>query len=294
MKQMTLIEMDGFLKGKRIPRDLKVNETNAEYLVRKFGELESKIALLEVQLKLSEAAERAWESSMMQACGEDGPKSVADKFAELEAKCAALATDNEKAMEAMRQADAAVKLAHEKFSALAAESAMLKQRTQQLIDIISNTDNNYCMCGSAMKNHVHGGCGYPTGMFDYYYNQWLDSDNKTPATDAFLAEVRAQGVTEYSSKRGFSFQHGSIHAHFGTGDVMVGSVTFENGDAGINFAPVREKTGGVGTHYEWTKGKTAEQVDSVFVIASSNAEGLEVIRDKLSEAIAQLRKGVQS
>ncbi|ENQ8138184.1 hypothetical protein ACEQ3I_005008, partial [Escherichia coli] len=82
MKQMSLIEMDGFLKGKCIPRDLKVNETNAEYLVRKFGELESKIALLEVQLKLSEAAERAWESSMMQACGEDGPKSVADKFAE--------------------------------------------------------------------------------------------------------------------------------------------------------------------------------------------------------------------
>ncbi|HAI7293199.1 TPA: hypothetical protein HJV81_001831 [Escherichia coli] len=199
MKQMSLIEMDGFLKGKCIPRDLKVNETNAEYLVRKFGELESKIALLEVQLKLSEAAERAWESSMMQACGEDGPKSVADKFAELEAKCEALATDNEKAMEAMRQADAAVKLAHEKFSALAAENAMLKQRTQQLIDIISNTDNDYCMCGSAMKDHVHSGCGYPTGMFDYYYNQWLESDNKTPATDAFLAEVRAQGVKSLSN-----------------------------------------------------------------------------------------------
>ncbi|EFI6283104.1 hypothetical protein D9H87_13140 [Escherichia coli] len=196
MKQMSLIEMDGFLKGKCIPRDLKVNETNAEYLVRKFGELESKIALLEVQLKLSEAAERAWESSMMQACGEDGPKSVADKFAELEAKCAALATDNEKAMEAMRQADAAVKLAHEKFSALAAENAMLKQRTQQLIDIISNTDNDYCMCGSAMKEHVHSGCGYPTGMFDYYYNQWLESDNKTPATDAFLAEVKTEARKE--------------------------------------------------------------------------------------------------
>lgn len=197
MKQMSLIEMDGFLKGKCIPRDLKVNETNAEYLVRKFGELESKIALLEVQLKLSEAAERAWESSMMQACGEDGPKSVADKFAELEAKCAALATDNEKAMEAMRQADAAVKLPHEKFSALAAENAMLKQRTQQLIDIISNTDNDYCMCGSAMKDHVHSGCGYPTGMFDYYYNQWLESDNKTPATDAFMAEVRAQCLNAF-------------------------------------------------------------------------------------------------
>ncbi|EFF1407440.1 hypothetical protein GCY70_02010 [Escherichia coli] len=214
MKQMSLIEMDGFLKGKCIPRDLKVNETNAEYLVRKFGELESKIALLEVQLKLSEAAERAWESSMMQACGEDGPKSVADKFAELEAKCAALATDNEKAMEAMRQADAAVKLAHEKFSALAAENAMLKQRTQQLIDIISNTDNDYCMCGSAMKDHVHSGCGYPTGMFDYYYNQWLESDNKTPATDAFLAEVRAQGVDEFLRGSQLPYQIATVLADY--------------------------------------------------------------------------------
>ncbi|HHW4030233.1 hypothetical protein [Escherichia coli] len=31
---------------------------------------------------------------MMQACGEDGPKSVADKFAELEARCAALSAEN--------------------------------------------------------------------------------------------------------------------------------------------------------------------------------------------------------
>ena len=176
MKQMTLIEMDGFLKGKCIPRDLKVNETNAEYLVRKFAEIESK---LETALR------------------ECRPAGIT--IDNLEAKCAALAADNKKAMEAMRQADAAVKLAHEKFSALAAENAMLKQRTQQLIDIISNTDNDYCMCGSAMKDHVHSGCGYPTGMFDYYYNQWLESDNKTPATDAFLAEVRAQGVKSLSN-----------------------------------------------------------------------------------------------
>ncbi|WP_258291762.1 hypothetical protein [Escherichia marmotae] len=46
MKQMTLIEMDGFLKGKCIPRDLKVNETNAEYLVRKFAKAEAKCAAL--------------------------------------------------------------------------------------------------------------------------------------------------------------------------------------------------------------------------------------------------------
>ena len=57
MKQMTLIEMDGFLKGKCIPSDLKVNETNAEYLVRKFAEAEAKCAALAAEnaaLKQSE------------------------------------------------------------------------------------------------------------------------------------------------------------------------------------------------------------------------------------------------
>jgi len=116
-------------------------------------------------------------------------------------------------------------------------------------------------------------------------------DVQTPATDAFLAEVRANAITAYADKRGFSFQHGCIHAHFGNGDVMVGSVTFESGNAGICFAPVREKEGGLGTNYEWTRGKTAEQVESVFVIESSNAEGLEVIQGKLADAIAQLRQG---
>lgn len=50
MKQMTLIEMDGFLKGKCIPSDLKVNETNAEYLVRKFAEAQAKCALAMIQV----------------------------------------------------------------------------------------------------------------------------------------------------------------------------------------------------------------------------------------------------
>lgn len=39
--------MEGFLRGKCVPRDLKVNETNAEYLVRKFDALEAKCAALE-------------------------------------------------------------------------------------------------------------------------------------------------------------------------------------------------------------------------------------------------------
>ncbi|WP_349290580.1 hypothetical protein [Citrobacter sp. wls613] len=84
--------------------------------------------------------------------------------------------------------------AESKCRELAAESDKTSERMQQLIKIINNADNDYCMCGDAMKNHTHGGCGHPTGMFDYHYNQWLQAENKTPATDAFLAEVRAQGV----------------------------------------------------------------------------------------------------
>ncbi|MFC3189751.1 Eae protein [Pseudocitrobacter faecalis] len=36
---MKLFEMEGFLRGKCIPGDLKVNETNAEYLVRKLNKI---------------------------------------------------------------------------------------------------------------------------------------------------------------------------------------------------------------------------------------------------------------
>ncbi|HGU0971062.1 TPA: hypothetical protein ACM6Y4_005007 [Escherichia coli] len=140
-------------------------------------------------------------SELKAECGAVDMRSVAKLISDLAtqlevqlARANALAEDQQKAIESIKQADAAVKLAHEKFSALAAENAMLKKRIEQIIQIINNADNDYCMCGSAMKDHVHSGCGHPTGTFDYHYNQWLDSDNKTTATDSFLAEVRAQGV----------------------------------------------------------------------------------------------------
>ncbi|EKM2784539.1 hypothetical protein PUM93_004276 [Escherichia coli] len=122
MKQMSLIEMDGFLKGKCIPCDLKVNETKAEYLVR--------------------------------------------KFAEAEAKISALYEDHQKAIESIKQADAAVKLAHEKFSALAAEN-------------------------EAIKFYLRNGPVIRKGDELAAAHQFAP---ETPATDAFLAEVRAQRV----------------------------------------------------------------------------------------------------
>lgn len=43
---MKLFEMEGYLRGKCFPGDMKVNETNAEYLVRKFAEADAKCAAL--------------------------------------------------------------------------------------------------------------------------------------------------------------------------------------------------------------------------------------------------------
>ncbi|MCU6424268.1 hypothetical protein KWH85_22855, partial [Klebsiella aerogenes] len=83
---------------------------------------------------------------------------------------------------------------------LAAENLAQKNRTQQLIDIINNADNAYCMCGDAMKNHTYGGCGHPTGMFDYHYGKWLEHGNETPATDRIVAEAEARGVEKFAAK----------------------------------------------------------------------------------------------
>ncbi|ELM7374451.1 hypothetical protein RYZ13_001066 [Shigella flexneri] len=123
MKQMSLIEMDGFLKGKCIPCDLKVNETNAEYLVRKFGELESKL------------------ETALREC-----RSAGITIDNLEAKCEALATEN----------------------------AEMRSSIDATIGWQESTD----------PENVES----VRMLFDI----------KTPATDAFLAEVRAQGVEMYA------------------------------------------------------------------------------------------------
>lgn len=136
MKQMTLIEMDGFLKGKCIPSDLKVNETNAEYLVR--------------------------------------------KFAEAEAKISALSEDQQRAIESIKQADAAVKLAHEKFSALAAENELARKAVQAFCDVVG--DNTEVIAEVVGRDGV------------LVILEAMKATGNMPATDAFLAEVRAHGV----------------------------------------------------------------------------------------------------
>ncbi|HHH6630521.1 TPA: hypothetical protein ACP2SW_000466 [Escherichia coli] len=159
MKQMSLIEMDGFLKGKCFPRDLKVNETNAEYLVR--------------------------------------------KFAEAEAKISALSEDHQRAIESIKQADAAVKLAHEKFSALAAENAALKSEAP--LGAIEN-GRAFAERLEAYPFECQGGnlnmCSDWQELrrcFEYLSEWAMHSQAETPATDAFLAEVRARALEYYAN-----------------------------------------------------------------------------------------------
>ena len=140
MKQMSLIEMDGFLKGKCIPRDLKVNETNAEYLVR--------------------------------------------KFAEAEAKISALSEDQQRAIESIKQADSAVKLAHEKFSALAAENAVMLETIEAVRSV---ADNSSGIAGW----HLNGDIATWEEILPEI------NDIETTATDAFLTEIERKAIRKF-------------------------------------------------------------------------------------------------
>ncbi|HCI4171939.1 TPA: Eae-like protein [Salmonella enterica] len=110
-------------------------------------------------------------------------------YAELEDKYAALAADNDKAMESLKQADAVVKLAHEKFSALASENAALKKSEVEF------------------KEYCRREC-------EDVGDTWVDDFTETPATDAFLAEVRAsarnEGINYAASRLAAAFNHGFL------------------------------------------------------------------------------------
>ncbi|ENM3079566.1 eae-like domain protein [Salmonella enterica] len=101
-------------------------------------------------------------------------------YAELEAKCAAMAADNDKAMESLKQGDAVVKLAHEKFSALAAENELARKAVQAFCDVVG--DNTEVIAEVVGRDGV------------LVILEAMKATGNMPATDAFLAEVRAQGV----------------------------------------------------------------------------------------------------
>ncbi|MCF3209745.1 hypothetical protein L1011_18105 [Escherichia coli] len=143
---------------------------------------------MESNIKWLVAAGHEMASELKAECGAVDMRSVAKLISDLATqlevqlvRANALAEDQQKAIESIKQADSAVKLAHEKFSALAAENAKLKK---------------FCK-DAAFDADYEAELGMERGGFSDALNEI-----KTPATDAFLAEVRAQGVEMFSEKFG--------------------------------------------------------------------------------------------
>ena len=92
----------------------------------------------------------------------------------------ALAEDHQRATESIKQADSAVKLAHEKFSVLAAENELARKAVQAFCDVVG--DNTEVIAEVVGRDGV------------LVILEAMKATGNMPATDAFLAEVRAQGV----------------------------------------------------------------------------------------------------
>ena len=120
-------------------------------------------------------------SELKAECGAVDMRSVAKLISDLATqlevqlvRANALAEDQQKAIESIKQADAAVKLAHEKFSALAAENA-------------------------ALKRFIKDSCYVFHGEQADISDEYSPADESplipdTPAIDAILEKSRAQGI----------------------------------------------------------------------------------------------------
>ncbi|MBB8064155.1 hypothetical protein HEL18_007490 [Escherichia coli] len=181
-------------------------------------------------------------SELKAECGAVDMRSVAKLISDLATqlevqlvRANALAEDHQRAIESIKQADAAVKLAHEKFSALAAENAALKaghsyfsygsehnfewhKTAEEAIESAEAAIDDYrgdacdgwseevdSICwGIIMQSSTKVGerprneddCCDPA--IDTICDYALLPNIDTPATDAFLAEVRAQGVEMFA------------------------------------------------------------------------------------------------
>ncbi|EGB9136021.1 TPA: hypothetical protein ACGY2B_003264 [Escherichia coli] len=148
---------------------------------------------MESNIKGLVAAGHEMASELKAECGAVDMRSVAKLLSDLATqlevqlvRANALAEDQQKAIESIKQADAAVKLAHEKFSALAAENIALKSaHPQQFGQKMMDALVAYEECQDDVPER---------GMLNAFFILRDSVCIDTPATGAFLAEVRAQGV----------------------------------------------------------------------------------------------------
>lgn len=133
-------------------------------------------------------------SELKAECGAVDMRSVAKLISDLATqlevqlvRANALAEDHQRAIESIKQADAAVKLAHEKFSALAAENAGLKT--------ICDDRRRFIMNGVQM-----GYIKVPTAETDPDLETIriaISPQKPIPASDAFLAEIERKAIRKF-------------------------------------------------------------------------------------------------
>ncbi|EMX8877717.1 hypothetical protein AAH277_002420 [Escherichia coli] len=151
---------------------------------------------MEINIKGLVAAGHEMTSELKAECGAVDMRSVAklisDLVTQLEVQLVranALAEDHQRAIESIKQADAAVKLAHEKFSALAAENSRLKSAHPQPF-------------GPEMMKALDAYEKYQdevpeTGMLNAFFILRDSIRVDTPATDAFLAEIERKAIRKF-------------------------------------------------------------------------------------------------
>ena len=157
-------------------------------------------------------------SELKAECGAVDMRSVAKLISDLATqlevqlvRANALAEDHQRAIESIKQADSAVKLAHENFSALAAENIALKSaHPQEFGQKMMDALVAYEECQDDVPER---------GMLNAFFILRDSVCIDTPATGAFLAEVRAQGVDA-------AIEH--LHKKFeGTGHIGVPVMALE-------------------------------------------------------------------
>ncbi len=149
---------------------------------------------MESNIKGLVAAGHEMASELKAECGAVDMRSVAKLISDLATqlevqlvRANALAEDQQKAIESIKQADAAVKLAHEKFSALAAENAGLKA--------ICDDRRRFIMNGVQM-----GYIKVPAAETDPDLETIriaISPQKPIPATDAFLTEIERKAIRKF-------------------------------------------------------------------------------------------------
>ncbi|WOU46060.1 hypothetical protein [Citrobacter portucalensis] len=183
---MNVYEMEGFLRGKCLSGDMKVNESNAQYLVRKFSEFESKLSESQREFRAADATIHNLELQLTD---------MAVQLANAESKCRELAAEN---------AYLVPKAASELSNAWVLHKYLIG--IQAAIMYLDNGNKK------AAQEWLYGTIAGPGFEFpDEVENidEWATHQMRgsvshqqaleiikaeTPATDVFLAEMRAQGV----------------------------------------------------------------------------------------------------